>query len=468
MTTQQSVKFLSASAIILAGALFTIRILASEFSPNIITANHPVVLLCATLIIAGSAWFSLLILLRRQNFNSKTVFASLLLLGLVARVMFFGSQPIYENDYKRYLWDGAVTAAQENPYTYSPTQIFEASEPGTASVPDLATLAVMSIQAGDLTGEINSPHLTTIYPPAAQAVFAAAYVIAPYDLNGLRGVFLILELLGLGMLILALKYYGLPIILSALYWLNPIIILTTYNAIHMDVLLVLPMLSALLAVKTRPLWAATALSIAAAVKIWPLLLAPVLFRNWRTRPALYIGIAALTGTLTGAALLPMILSLHDQAGLASYSANWTNSSFLFPGLRDAFSLIVSDPNRISRYVIAVSLISLSLFLGFGKPSRLNASIPLSLLAVTAAFVFLSPTGYPWYFIWFIIFMPFTVNSWMTRGLGLLTIGATAYYARFQLGEAGQYDIYSRLLLPLEFGIPMLVLAWDGWKATRDA
>jgi hypothetical protein len=416
---------------------------------------------------AGVGWFALLILFRRETPQSKTILTGFLLLGVILRVLFFGSQPIYENDYKRYLWDGAVTAAAANPYTYSPSEIFEASEPGTASVPELARLAVMSNEADYLTGEINSPTLTTIYPPVAQLAFAAAHVIAPYDPNGLRIIFLLLESMGLGVLVLALRRFEMPLIWSAIYWLNPVIILTTYNAIHMDVLLVLPLLCAVLAVKSRPLLAATALSFAAAIKIWPLLLAPILFRNWAKKPTIYIAVAALTAVLTGAALLPMLLSMNDQAGLVAYSANWTNSSFLFPGLRDALTFFTDDPNRMARYAVALILVALSLWLGFSK-SRSKHAIPFDLMALTAAFVFLSPTGYPWYFIWFIMLLPFGVQSWMARGLGLLTLGATAYYARFMLGEAGNYEIYARILLPLEFGIPLLVLAWDGWKTKQYA
>ena len=88
------------------------------------------------------------------------------------------------------------------------------------------------------------------------------------------------------------------------------------------------------------------------------------------------------------------------------------------------------------------------------------------MLLTGAFVFLSPTGYPWYFIWFLMFLPFTVNHWSTRGLALLTIGATVYFARFYIGESGKYYIYQKVLLPIEFGIPLLVMAWDGFKAKQ--
>jgi len=468
MTTPTTRLIPLASALLLAGAIVVIRFISVDFSPALHTQSHPVMLLTLCLIIAGAGWIGLLLSFRHHIPRAAWLFPFLIIGGLALRISFFGSQPVYENDYKRYLWDGAVTAIGANPYEYTPSEIYEASRPGVASVPSLARLAVLSNQADELTDEINSPKLTTIYPPAAQAVFAGAYFAAPFDPNGLRGAFLFFELLGFLALILALKRFGKPMEWAALYWLNPIIIFTTYNGIHMDVLLVLPLWLALLFIKSRPTLSAIALSVAAAVKIWPLLLAPVLFRDlWFRQPIKYICIAVLIAVLSGLSLLPMLLSLQEQSGLTTYSANWTNSSFLFPILRDGLGLFAEDPNRFARYVIAGLLALLSLCLGFSK-NRKTDSIPLDLMALSLAFVLLSPTGYPWYFIWFMLFLPFALDNWMARGVSLLTIGASAYYIRFLLGETGQYDIYTHILLPLEFGIPILILAWDGWKARRYA
>ena len=462
----------SASAIVLAGALLSIRLLTPSFAAGAQTQDHPAIALCLTMIIAGAAWLALLPLLRQMRLHAKSALPAIMvpaiiLLGLVLRLLFFGSDPVYENDYKRYLWDGAVTAIGANPYEYSPHDIYEASKLGASSVPDLARLAVFSNDANGITGEINSPVLTTIYPPAAQGVFALAYWIAPFKLWSLKLVFLLFELIGLAVLLAGLRSRGQPIIWSALYWLNPVIIFTTYNGLHMDVLLVAPLLAALLWAGRRPILAAVMLSLAAAIKLWPLLLAPVLFRHWRAKPLVYFGVAALIAVLTLLSLLPMLLSLGDSAGLVAYSANWTNSSFIFPGLRDVLGIFVNDPNRAARYVIAAALTGLSLWFGFKMPKDAT-TMPSHLMLLTGALVFLSPTGYPWYFIWFLMFLPFAATHWSARGLGLLTVGAAAYFARFQMGEAGHYDIYVRVLLPLEFGIPLLVLMRDGLKARARA
>lgn len=455
----------SASAIILAGALFCLRLLTPAFGPGTETLDHPVIALCIAMIIAGLAWMAFIPALRRQAALPRAVLPMIIVLGLALRILFFGSSPVYENDYKRYLWDGAVTAEGANPYKYSPRQIYEAGQPGARSVPELATLAIFSNENDYITSHINSPDLTTIYPPAAQGVFALAYIIAPFKLWSLKLIFLAAEMLGLLALLMGLRGRGLPLAWSALYWLNPIIILTTYNQLHMDILLVAPLLAALLWSGRSPVKTALMLSLAAAIKLWPLLLAPILFRQWRHKPIVYFGMAGLIAALTLLSLMPMLLSLHESAGLLAYSANWTNSSFLFPGVRDVLGLFLEDPNRGARYVIAAFLTLMSLWYGFISPQNIDTA-PVHLLLLSASFIFLSPTGYPWYFIWFLIFLPFTVQHWSTRGLALLTVGAAAYFARYQLGESGHYEIYTDVLLPLEFGLPLLVLMWDGVKARQ--
>jgi hypothetical protein len=462
MTFSRPILVSFALASILAGALLTVRWITPEFATGSLTENHPVITLCSALVIGGTAWFALTLGLRKTYASAKTLLPFCLLLGLGLRLAFFGSTPVYENDYKRYLWDGAVTAAGDNPYRFSPAEIFEAGEPGARSIPDLARLAIKSNDADFITGEINSSTLTTIYPPAAQAAFAAAHVIAPYKPWGLKLVFLLFEIAAVVAILAGLRARNLPLLWSAAYWLNPVIIFTTYNGIHMDVLLVAPLVAALLSVRRHPFLAAIFLALAASIKIWPLLLAPVLFRAWRHRPLIYIGVAAVVAVLTALSLAPMIISLNPNSGLAAYSANWTNSSFLFPGLRDTIGLLFDNSDRIARYVIAITLTAMSLWLGFLKPKD-EMSMPAHLMLLAGAFVLLSPTGYPWYFIWFLMFLPFAITHWSARGLALLTIGAAAYFARFQIGEAGHYYIYAKILLPIEFGIPLLVLAWDGWK-----
>ena len=52
--------------------------------------------------------------------NNNLWLGLIIAVGLVSRIILIPSQPVLENDYYRYLWDGAVTAHGYNPYVYSP------------------------------------------------------------------------------------------------------------------------------------------------------------------------------------------------------------------------------------------------------------------------------------------------------------------------------------------------------------
>ncbi|MCP5063626.1 MAG: hypothetical protein GY936_14360 [Ignavibacteriae bacterium] len=53
---------------------------------------------------------------RRKRETSIKVLAYIFGIGLVARILLVPTVPILEDDFNRYLWDGAVTANGFNPY----------------------------------------------------------------------------------------------------------------------------------------------------------------------------------------------------------------------------------------------------------------------------------------------------------------------------------------------------------------
>ena len=91
------------------------------------------------------------------------------------------------DDYERYIWDGAVTAAGINPYRHSPQEAREAG-------PDDPALAALGRDGRGVLGRINHAHLRTIYPPVAQGLFAAAHLLALFRVAGLRIVLLAMDI----------------------------------------------------------------------------------------------------------------------------------------------------------------------------------------------------------------------------------------------------------------------------------
>ena len=437
-------------------ALLGVRELSFAFGPGTTTDDHPWRLLVALLIGAGLLWTALVPVLKRMGATRLPLWA-IVLSGLALRALFFGSQPIYENDFNRYLLDGAVAAQGLNPY---------ASSPAEALASDDARVAELVRQSDGLVTDINNATLTTIYPPTAQAAFALAHVVSPFSRDALRFVFLLSELAALLLLARALPGFGRSANWALLYALCPLAAFAGFNTMHMDLLLAPFLLGALLLIRARPALAGLSLALAAGVKIWPLLLAPVLFRRWFDRPARLALFAALVGTASLILFAPLLLALGGDSGLQAYSVGWNRSAFLFPRIEAALSYHSDDPGRMARLLVAAALGSGAILLGWMTRDHDDTTLPAALLAVTAALLFLSPTGYPWYAVWLVPFLPFAPRY----GLALLATLVALHYSRFAFGEAGNYGVYLDVLVPIQFGVPLLVLALESFtrKERRHA
>lgn len=464
---------ISIRAALIGAALFFIRYITPEFARGTTTAEQPYVLFVVLLMLAGGVWFSFIPLLKRLPPAPSRGQLTLLIfaLGLGFRALFFGSTPVYEDDWNRYLWDGYVITQAVNPYLYSPDDI-RLAPPDAPE--DLRRLSQLSEDNNHFTARINSPQYTTIYPPVAAAIFALAAVVSPLNLDVLRIVFWLSEALTLFLLVRALQAFGRSALWMALYAFNPLIIYAGMNAAHMDVLLVPALLGALIAVKTRPYLAAVCLSLAAAIKIWPVLLAPVLYRHWLARPKVYLASAAIITGLSALLLLPMLLTLGGASGTSAYAATWQRSTFLFPLIDQAIGTVSGHWSTPARIFIAAVCAGLSLWLGFipalskWPASTLRASLPAHLLLVTFVFFLLSPTGFPWYLIWLFAFFPLAPFY----SVGTMTVLLPLYYLRYALGENGSYILYTDWLVPLQFSIPagllLLELSRGQWHGKRFA
>jgi len=433
--------------------LIFIRFISDEFVLGTNTFTHPYISFITVLIGAGLVWLALIPLLKQWKLYGRGILWSTLVSGLLFRAIFWDSTPIYENDWSRYLWDGLVVSEGYNPYKYPPEAAYEIT-PNMSD--ELQALADLSEQHMGLAANVNYSDLTTIYPPVTMGVFYIAAKIAPADLNGLRGIYLLFDLAGFWLLIRALKIFGRDPNWAALYWLNPMLIYSVYNAGHMDVILVPVLLGALFLVRSRPLMAGAAIGVAAAIKFWPLILGPVLLRKYRDQPFLYILAGSVAGLVALLLTVPILLQMDGNSGLVAYATQWERSSFLFGYLESALGLLVDNAAGLARISVAVMLTGYSIWLTF-KQSTEPEQLPRALMALTIALYFLSPTGYPWYVIWFLPFLPF----FPVYGAALLTVTTSLYYVRFALQERGAYDLYSNIIVPIQFGLPLLILAGEG-------
>ncbi len=413
--------------------------------------EQPVVLIVLLMMLAGLVVPIWVFIGRRYGPSLKTtsVLSFLFLSGLFLRLIFLGSTPIYEDDWYRYLWDGAIVAEGFNPYLFAPADFLD---------PLLQTEispVLLGLSENPLFPErINYPYVTTIYPPVTQGFFALAHFITPLGLTGWRIVLLLSEITAFFLMVKALRLYGQAAFWSALYWINPLVIMTTMNAAHMDALLTPFIMLALIAVYHRKVWMTSfMLILAAGIKIWPLILAPLFLKSTQQNYIKIVFFGAFIGVGALLILSPMLLSLSYESGLIAYSEGWQKNAFLFK----AFDASLSGfPELTSRLVVVAFILAITAWLFF---TPLKIQLPHACLLLVSSLFFLSPTGYPWYAVWIFMFLPFRPNY----GLALLSATLPLYYARYMLAEAGSRDIFENILVPLQFGIPIIVLSIEFYQ-----
>jgi len=390
--------------------------------------------------------------------NRKVNLSAIIGLGVLMRLLFFGSNAIYEDDWQRYLWDAAVVDEGISPYAYAPGEALPFDILGSpiplSEDPSLHRLQEMAQEYPQTHRRINYPYVSTIYPPLAQIGFWVSHRIAPFNLDSWRFVLLLADTAAFITLLLALNSVGRSQLWALLYWWNPILITTTFNAGHMDVLISAPLLAAFLFAQKRRLFtSAFALSIAAGIKFWPLVLAPILFRSARKRPAILISAAAVLSLATALFISPMLLSLNpEHSGLFAYANTWLRNSFLFPLLSYCFNILTEDGDLWSRLFVAISVGTASLYFGFLAKNNADRQAS-ALLTVIALLFFLSPTGYPWYANWLFLFLPFAPSL----GIGALALTLPLYYTRYALQAAGHELLFDTAVVPIEFTIPIIIL-----------
>ena len=448
----------------LIATMIGVRLVSPAFEVGQAPSLHADILFVSLMAAAGCAFMFLFRILPGLS-TARAVLTAAFLAGVVMRLVFFGSTPISEDDWNRYLWDGAAVAHGVNPYAYPPADAFSQDLLGapaaSAQSRDLEALREIGRAHPDTLSRINYPYVSTIYPPLAQLGFAAAYWISPFNLDAWRLVLLAADAAGFALLMATLGAVGRNRLWALLYWWNPIVIVTTFNAGHMDVLLAPFILGAvLLVLRGRPHWAAVSLAAAAGVKFWPVILAPVLFGRWLGRPLKLVRIALLFIVVAGLFTAPMLLSLDiSHSGLAAYAQSWERNAFLFPLIASGLDALGADGGVWARMLVAGAVCSVVLAMGLYVKSDRGDMVP-SMFVATALLFFLSPTGFPWYFVWVAMLLPFAPSF----GVGLLTVTLPLYYTRFPLQENGLEGLYATYFVPVQFLLPLSFIVWAVWRA----
>jgi len=455
--------------IILGGVLLVIisgslALLSPAFNYDYPLRAMPIRTMVLLMMIAGGIYFALLFLIPALK-SSARLMMFIFSTGVVLRLLMIPTTPVLEDDFYRYLWDGAMVAHGINPYRYVPQDVQEAIKQSDGVVPE--EIRQLGIEAGYVLQRVNHPHLRTIYPPVAQLFFGISHLLKPWSLPAWRVILLLVDILNVLLLFKILRFVGVSPIFLLIYWWNPLLIKEIFNSGHMDILIFPFLLGAIyLYLKNRWSGATVLLSLAAGVKIWPVLFLPLFLKPLKIYPA------KLIFTFLGVLLIFLILflpvyftGLDNTSGFSAYSEKWEMNDALFMAVVWGFSRVLplfsihpGFSQVAARILMGLVLIVLISMLTIRIKSDRHIFFRY-LLIVIAVLFFLSPTQFPWYYTWMIPLLVLVPR----RSLLLLTVLMPVYYLRYYLAARGQASLFDNWIVWAEY---LPVWGYILWESVR--
>lgn len=322
-----------------------------------------------------------------------------LLIAAGLRVPLIVSEPFLSTDVYRYLWDGRVQAAGDNPYRYLP-----------------ADRALLPLRDQTVYPRINrADYAPTIYPPAAELIYGAVGVLHP-SVTAMKAAMVGFELLAVFCLLRMLAAAKLPADRILIYAWNPLALWDFAGNGHIDGAAVGLVAAALwLRVRHRDTWAGVALGVAVLTKFLPAVVAPVLWRRragWRTAVAAALTILALYAVYSsvGLRVFGFLQGYGTEEGYDTGGGFW-----LLAGLSQVIAL---PPGAAIIYKIGVLLLlgGLGAWFAFVRRPDDPVSICFAAGVMMAVLSFAISPHYPWYFAWLAVpsvLAPTPVFVWLS-------------------------------------------------------
>ncbi len=369
-----------------------------------------------------AAW----VILRAQPARSTL----LLVLGfaLAFRVVGLSTETYLSTDLYRYIWDGRVQSAHINPYRYIPVdkrlaflRDGDRRNPGTYPQWSADDEHGLKADPGDqIFQNINrKTYAKTVYPPFAQFVYLAVTRLSE-SVTCMRLTMVFFEVVAAWGLIQLLGTFGLPGQRVLLYAWHPLACWEFSAGGHVDAIMIAGVVLTLLLHRlNRPLSTGVAFACATLTKLFPVILAPALYRKWRWGWRLPVAFAV-TIVL---AYLPYVLS-YNLHGSLGFLPRYTNEEGLQSGNR--FFLLTLLPEHalaavgLPAYDVFVALVGLALLAvvawSLWRREADEFSDLRRCLCLATMFVAVLSSGWDWYYSWlvpFLCFLPYPWLFWMT-------------------------------------------------------
>lgn len=398
--------------------------------------------------------------LRSEVFSRRAIVTSFAL-AVAIQVLLLFSRPALSDDMYRYVWDGRVQAQGISPYQYPP------------DAPELRALRDKEVWPA-----INRRSVVTVYPPGAEMAYALLWRIVPDSVRWFQAAMTASGLLAGGLLLGLLRALGRSPARILIYLWSPLLAFETAHAAHVDGL-VLPLLVGAWWARVRE-WdglVGLLLGLATALKLYPILLLPALWRprhspgRWRLPLAFALGL--------GVCYLPYIWTTGPQVlgYLPRYFGERFNmglASLLIPQLER----LGLDPD-LGILVFTLGVLALLGLVMILHPAAGGEAAVRRCIWLIGAFTLLTQNLFSWYLLWLLPLVALFVRP--GRLLGLRADGWTGWWLFCGL-VALSYTFFIHwepvpVMLWAQFAPLYGLLLWDagrflwrrrfGWQGVRE-
>jgi hypothetical protein len=342
--------------------------------------------LIAVLAATGLVYFAAVRLILRHAMPPRAIWI-VLLVAVAIRLPVLFTPPILSSDVYRYIWDGRVQLAGINPYRYIP------ADPALAGLRDAAIYPHIN----------RATYAHTIYPPAAQLVFAAMARMGQ-SVFAEKAFMLGFEGVAIFCALCLLRLARLPAERVLIYAWNPVTVWSFACDGHLDAIGIGFLAGALLLrCLKRDSLAGILFGAAMLVKFLPAVVAPALWRRgggWRLAAAAVLTVLALYACYAsvGWQVFGFLPGYGAEEGIESGSGIW-----LLAGLQH---LVALPEGAVPLYgaivVLALSALALRILTGPralpGTPADVIMVCGQTAILAGCATALISP-HYAWYFAW---------------------------------------------------------------------
>jgi alpha-1,6-mannosyltransferase len=403
------------------------------------------------------------VMLQSENVDRRFLYGVVALTAVMQGILVF-TRPTLSDDMYRYIWDGRVQAQGISPYRYPP------------NAPELT-----SLRDSNIFPNINRKPVVTVYPPAAEAAYALLWRILPDNVHWFQAMMACGGSLAGILLMGLLRDLNRSPARALIFLWSPLLIFETAHAAHVDGL-VLPFLVGAwwLRVRERDGLVGMLLGVATAMKFYPALLLPFL---WRPQHPKGRWIMPLTFVLTMAGFyLPYVLvSGRDVLGfLPDYFKETFNIGPLVSWLKNVlWALGWHSPGRIT--VFALGVIVVCAFWAILNPAPdAETAIRRCILPIGVVTLF-SQNLFSWYMLWLLpliaIFLAPSSKEWKMFTLprldawtgwwlfcGMIGLSYT-FFIKWKTVNAAMYAEF----IPLYFflSINLLTSLWKKFGTTKS-